>query len=98
MAGSNPGMISYVRAAAMACSIRSCSAMICIIRAGDGLTCAQDFYRLELESGWPNPTAFLAEVPTRNETVTAQMSEDIFSRMIYENICPGGMCNDLSYY
>ena len=52
-------------------------------------TLAQEFYNLELDNGWIGSVDFLAEVPLRNESVAAQMSEDIFSRMIYENICPG---------
>ncbi len=52
-------------------------------------TLAQEFYSLELDNGWIGSVDFLAEVPLRDESVAAQMTEDIFSRMIYENICPG---------
>ena len=51
---------------------------------------AQDFYGLKLENGFFEATPkFLSEVPHRNESVAAQLSDDIFSRMIYRNICPG---------
>ena len=42
-----------------------------------------------MENGFGGAVGFLAEVPPRNESVTAQLSEDVFSKMIYENICPG---------
>ena len=49
----------------------------------------QDFYSLDLPNGFDGPAYFLTEVPPRNENALAQMSGDVFSRMVYENICPG---------
>ena len=50
---------------------------------------AQDFYSLELDNGFGKAVEFISMVPFRNESVVAHMSTDIFSRMIYKNICPG---------
>ena len=41
---------------------------------------AQDFHNLELDNGFGGAVDFLAEVPPRNESVTAQLPEDIFSK------------------
>ncbi len=49
----------------------------------------QDFNNLELDNGFSGAVDFLPEVPPRNEGAKAQMIEKIFSKMIYENICPG---------
>ena len=49
----------------------------------------QDYYGLELDNGFSKSVAFHTEVNARNESVAARMSEDIFSRMVYQNICPG---------
>ena len=62
--------------------------MIRIIMRGNCSTLAQEFYSFELKN-LVATMDFIAEVPRRNESVTAQLSEDIFSRMVYENICPG---------
>ncbi len=53
------------------------------------LAIAQEFYGLELDNGWVGTVNLHAEVPLRNENVTSQMSRDVFSSMVYENICPG---------
>ena len=60
----------------------------------DDYALAQDFHNLELDNGFGGAVDFLAEVPPRNESVTTRLPEDIFSKMIYENICPG---EDLLY-
>ena len=49
----------------------------------------QDFNNLELDNGFSGAVDFLPEVPPRNEGAKAQMIEKIFSKMVYENICPG---------
>ena len=69
--------------------MRSCSAQLGLQKLGNRETLAQDFYNLELGNGWLEGVTFQAEVPHRNESVVSQMSKDIFSSMVYENICPG---------
>ena len=49
----------------------------------------QDFNNLELGNGFDGKVAFQTEIPPRNEDARAQMSGDVFSKMVYENICPG---------
>ena len=91
MAGSNTGSMasSLPLRHCLAGSNRAARRLACRSTAGNRETLAQDFYGLSMDNGWLGAVEYHAEVPARNENVTSQVSRDIFSSMVYENICPG---------